>query len=105
MRALMLKERPARHGFDLKLVDGGLVDLEFIAQSAQLVAGSRIGDPERSAQVDKPVDPASAYIAELKSRCPQKAPPPDFLAELHGPGGVEFPPVDTHRTFVEIRNL
>ncbi len=46
MRALMAKERPARHRFDLKLADGGLVDLEFIAQSAQLVAGSRINAPQ-----------------------------------------------------------
>ena len=38
MRALMSRERPPRHPFDLKLATGGLVDLEFIAQSAQLVA-------------------------------------------------------------------
>ena len=42
MRALMAKERPPRHPFDLKLVDGGLVDLEFIAQSAQLLARAAI---------------------------------------------------------------
>jgi glutamate-ammonia-ligase adenylyltransferase len=46
MRALMAKERPARHPFDLKLAEGGLVDLEFIAQSAQLVAGAAIGLPQ-----------------------------------------------------------
>jgi len=46
MRALMAKERPARHPFDLKLAEGGLVDLEFIAQSAQLVAGRAIGLPQ-----------------------------------------------------------
>ncbi|MDB5507299.1 MAG: bifunctional [glutamine synthetase] adenylyltransferase/[glutamine synthetase]-adenylyl-L-tyrosine [Devosia sp.] len=46
MRALMTKERPPRHAFDLKLAAGGLVDLEFIAQSAQLVAGDRIGLPQ-----------------------------------------------------------
>jgi len=46
MRALMAKERPARHPFDLKLAEGGLVDLEFIAQSAQLVAGRTIGLPQ-----------------------------------------------------------
>ena len=48
MRALMAKERPPRHPFDLKLADGGLVDLEFIAQSAQLVAGAAIGLPQAS---------------------------------------------------------
>lgn len=46
MRALMARERPARHLFDLKLAEGGLVDLEFIAQSAQLVAGATIGLPQ-----------------------------------------------------------
>src|SRR5690606_16255155 len=40
MRALMARERPPRHPFDLKLAPGGLVDLEFIAQSSQLVAGA-----------------------------------------------------------------
>jgi glutamate-ammonia-ligase adenylyltransferase len=46
MRALMARERPPRHAFDLKLAAGGLVDLEFIAQSGQLVAGARIGAPQ-----------------------------------------------------------
>jgi [glutamine synthetase] adenylyltransferase / [glutamine synthetase]-adenylyl-L-tyrosine phosphorylase len=46
MRALMAKERPARHPFDLKLAVGGLVDLEFIAQSGQLVAGRDISLPQ-----------------------------------------------------------
>ncbi|MET3926159.1 bifunctional [glutamine synthetase] adenylyltransferase/[glutamine synthetase]-adenylyl-L-tyrosine phosphorylase [Devosia sp. 2618] len=46
MRALMAKERPARHPFDLKLAEGGLVDLEFIAQSAQLVAGAQVALPQ-----------------------------------------------------------
>ena len=46
MRALMARERPPRHAFDLKLASGGLVDLEFIAQSAQLVAGRQLGVPQ-----------------------------------------------------------
>ena len=46
MRARLAKERPPRHPFDLKLVDGGLMDLEFIAQSAQLVARAQIGLPQ-----------------------------------------------------------
>ena len=46
MRALMAKERPRRHPFDLKLAAGGLVDLEFIAQSAQLVARSTVNAPQ-----------------------------------------------------------
>jgi len=46
MRALMAKERPPRHPFDLKLVAGGLVDLEFIAQSAQLLHRTLVNRPQ-----------------------------------------------------------
>jgi glutamate-ammonia-ligase adenylyltransferase len=46
MRELMARERPPRHPFDLKLAAGGLVDLEFIAQSGQLVAGETIALPQ-----------------------------------------------------------
>jgi glutamate-ammonia-ligase adenylyltransferase len=46
MRALMAKERPPRHPFDLKLAPGGLIDLEFIAQSAQLVARDTVAAPQ-----------------------------------------------------------
>jgi len=46
MRALMARERPPRHDFDLKLAQGGLVDIEFIAQSAQLVVRDRIALPQ-----------------------------------------------------------
>jgi len=46
MRALMARERPPRHPFDLKLATGGLVDIEFIAQSAQLVARDVIDRPQ-----------------------------------------------------------
>jgi glutamate-ammonia-ligase adenylyltransferase len=51
MRALMTKERPPRHRFDLKLAAGGLVDLEFIAQSAQLVAGATVAAPQATTGV------------------------------------------------------
>ena len=42
----MAKERPPRHPFDLKLHDGGLVDLEFIAQTAQLLVGDTLEIPQ-----------------------------------------------------------
>jgi len=73
MRALMAKERPARHPFDLKLVDGGLVDLEFIAQSAQLVARQAI---------DRPQAPTAVVLARLGEigLVPEGA----RLAEIHG---------------------
>lgn len=50
MRALMARERKPRHAFDLKLAGGGLVDLEFIAQSAQLVAGDIIDAPQATTE-------------------------------------------------------
>ncbi|HEY8577610.1 MAG TPA: bifunctional [glutamine synthetase] adenylyltransferase/[glutamine synthetase]-adenylyl-L-tyrosine phosphorylase [Devosia sp.] len=46
MRALMARERPSRHPLDLKLAEGGLVDLEFIAQSSQLLVGKTIDRPQ-----------------------------------------------------------
>lgn len=42
MRDRLLRDRPSRHPFDLKLAAGGLMDLDFIAQSAQLVARARL---------------------------------------------------------------
>jgi glutamate-ammonia-ligase adenylyltransferase len=73
MRALMAKERPARHPFDLKLAEGGLVDLEFIAQSAQLVAGASIGLPQ-------------ALTSSVLTRLAATGLVPDGarLAEIHG---------------------
>ncbi|HVV31596.1 MAG TPA: bifunctional [glutamine synthetase] adenylyltransferase/[glutamine synthetase]-adenylyl-L-tyrosine phosphorylase [Vitreimonas sp.] len=40
MRALMQRERPGRGMWDLKLVAGGFVDIEFIAQTLQIVSGA-----------------------------------------------------------------
>ena len=37
MRALMARERPAKSDWDLKLSNGGLVDIEFAAQLLQIV--------------------------------------------------------------------
>jgi glutamate-ammonia-ligase adenylyltransferase len=45
MRERLARDRKPRHPFDLKLQAGGLVDLEFIAQSAQLVARREIAEP------------------------------------------------------------
>ncbi|NMA97573.1 MAG: bifunctional [glutamine synthetase] adenylyltransferase/[glutamine synthetase]-adenylyl-L-tyrosine phosphorylase, partial [Phyllobacteriaceae bacterium] len=73
MRDLMARERKPRHAFDLKLATGGLVDLEFIAQSAQLVAFAQIGLP--GAQTGRVltrlgeigVVPQGARLAEIHS--------------------------------------
>ena len=48
MRALMLRERPPRSRFDLKLTPGGLVDIEFAAQALQIVHAAS-GGPLRTA--------------------------------------------------------
>ena len=42
MRALLQIEKPAEGAWDLKQVPGGLVDIEFIAQTQQLLHGSAI---------------------------------------------------------------
>jgi glutamate-ammonia-ligase adenylyltransferase len=73
MRALMVKERPPRHPFDLKLVRGGLVDLEFVAQSAQLLARARI---------DRPQAPTAVVLERLGEV--GLVPEGGRLAEIHG---------------------
>jgi glutamate-ammonia-ligase adenylyltransferase len=73
MRALMQKERPPRHPFDLKLAAGGLIDLEFIAQSAQLVAG-RVLDVRQA--------PTAKVLARLGET--GLVPEGERLAEIHG---------------------
>jgi glutamate-ammonia-ligase adenylyltransferase len=71
MRELMARERPPRHPFDLKLVRGGLVDLEFLAQSAQLLEREAIGLPQgTTAEVLARLGatglvPAGARLAEI----------------------------------------
>lgn len=72
MRALMSRERKPRHPFDLKLANGGLIDLEFIAQSAQLVAGR---------QIDLPQAPTARVLARLGEI--SLVPNGQRLAEIH----------------------
>ena len=47
MRAMIEKEKPPRDLWDLKLVPGGLIDLEFIAQVAVLTGGVGAGEARR----------------------------------------------------------
>jgi len=42
MRARLLAQRPPRHALDLKLVAGGLLDIEFITQSAILIFSDQL---------------------------------------------------------------
>ena len=73
MRALMARERPPRHPLDLKLATGGLVDLEFIAQSAQLVARDKLKLPQ-------------ATTIEVMARMGEVGllPEAERLVEIHG---------------------
>ncbi|MGN6490128.1 MAG: hypothetical protein ACTHLT_20200 [Devosia sp.] len=73
MRALLAKERPPRHPFDLKLAAGGLVDLEFIAQSAQLVARDAVAAPQA---------PTDEVLRRLGAT--GLVPAGERLAEIHG---------------------
>ena len=43
MRARLLRDRKPRHAFDLKLGEGGLMDLDFIAQSGHLIGFGDMG--------------------------------------------------------------
>ncbi len=73
MRALMARERPPRHPFDLKLVPGGLVDLEFIAQSAQLVARAR-RSPRRRRPPPTVLAPAGRHRPGARGRAARRNP-------------------------------
>lgn len=42
MRARLLRDKPARSLWDIKLRKGGLIEIEFIAQTAQLIARERL---------------------------------------------------------------
>lgn len=46
MRQRLAKDRKPRHDFDLKLAEGGLIDIEFVAQSAQLLFGDKLGEKQ-----------------------------------------------------------
>ena len=69
MRARLAREKPPRSSWDLKMRDGGLIEIEFIAQTAQLIAGRR-ADPGTApalaalaASGDLAPDVAAALIA------------------------------------------
>lgn len=46
MRALIAEEKPPRDIWDLKLIPGGLIDIEFIAQYLRLIAPTRTGNKD-----------------------------------------------------------
>jgi glutamate-ammonia-ligase adenylyltransferase len=62
MRDLLDKEKPPRDDWDLKLIPGGLIDLEFLAQVATLIGAVEQGSARRTetAAVLAALDPAFA---------------------------------------------
>jgi len=46
MRGRLLRERPGKSAWDIKLANGGLIDLEFIAQFGQLAFGQEMKVPQ-----------------------------------------------------------
>jgi glutamate-ammonia-ligase adenylyltransferase len=54
MRERLARDRKPRHPFDIKLAPGGLMELEFIAQSGRLLLGPELTPP--GAQVSEILD-------------------------------------------------
>ncbi|WP_377296061.1 bifunctional [glutamine synthetase] adenylyltransferase/[glutamine synthetase]-adenylyl-L-tyrosine phosphorylase [Rhizobium sp. SGZ-381] len=83
MRGLIDKEKPPRDLWDLKLIPGGLIDIEFLAQYLRLVAGSEppLGDDESGDESQ-----TNGTEAALKHHGPSVLSPDDLetcLAALH----------------------
>ncbi len=68
MRALIDREKPPRDLWDLKLIPGGLIDVEFIAQYLALVAeaGGTATNGLPTAEVLKRLGPALMQAADLE---------------------------------------
>jgi glutamate-ammonia-ligase adenylyltransferase len=71
MRALIDKEKPPSDVWDFKLIPGGLVDIEFIAQYLMLIAPARDSDVPPSgtstADVLQALGPALIASADLET--------------------------------------
>jgi glutamate-ammonia-ligase adenylyltransferase len=67
MRALIEKEKPPRDFWDIKLVAGGLIDLEFIAQCAVLVGAVEGVRSPSTAETLARLDPAFADAGQRAS--------------------------------------
>lgn len=72
MRQRLLEDRPPKSVWDIKLANGGLIDLEFIAQFGQLAFGQKIDAPQ--------VPPVEVFQALEKAELIANATP---LMETH----------------------
>src|SRR5512136_1891043 len=96
---------------DQALPDGHLVGetdspaVEVRNLSPRLLADEharrRIRHPEGRPEVDEPVQPPGADVAELEGRGPEETPAPDLLPEEEDGGRVELPPIDGHGALLE----
>ncbi|PWE17041.1 glutamine-synthetase adenylyltransferase [Marinicauda salina] len=66
MRARLLKQKPAGGAWDLKLREGGMTDIEFIAQTAQLVARRRFS-PETDVALVRLADAGALEAADVEA--------------------------------------
>ncbi|MCO5159874.1 MAG: bifunctional [glutamine synthetase] adenylyltransferase/[glutamine synthetase]-adenylyl-L-tyrosine phosphorylase [Mesorhizobium sp.] len=66
MRALIEKEKPPADEWDLKLVPGGLIDLEFIAQVASLTG--RVEGPSRTTSTAETLRRLAGDLADAQTR-------------------------------------
>src|SRR5690606_18800150 len=57
MRDLIAEEKPPANGWDLKLIAGGIIDLEFIAQTAILTGAAAIAGSGETGAVLARLDP------------------------------------------------
>jgi len=66
MRALIEQEKPPQDGWDLKLIPGGLIDLEFIAQVAMLTG--QVEAPRRTTGTGETLAHLAAGFADAQVR-------------------------------------
>ncbi|MEQ8405679.1 MAG: bifunctional [glutamine synthetase] adenylyltransferase/[glutamine synthetase]-adenylyl-L-tyrosine phosphorylase [Oceanicaulis sp.] len=88
MRARLLRDKPAKSGWDLKLRDGGLIEIEFIAQTAQLIAGERVSPGTRVAleRLEQAGALASDQVAGLLAAQEDYAALTQLVRAAHGGG-------------------
>lgn len=94
MRADMRRHKPPSTPLDVKLIEGGLVDLEFIVHTLQLTRHvgltPRLGDALAALVSEGVLDPALAHAHDLMTRmlvtlrlcCPSLDPPPPATAQV-----------------------
>ena len=88
MRARLLRDKPAKSDWDLKLRTGGLIEIEFIAQTAQLIQRAPVSPNTREAlrglAEDGALPAADADVLDLV--CEDYAALTQLIRAAHGGG-------------------